>query len=314
MKIVLIAPGIAPVPPNGNFAVETLLFDYYLYLTKMGHNVEIVNTPDRNEIIKLANKAQADVIHCHYDCFFDVLPQLKANLVCISSHYPYIDQIERHAYDDYGKIFRFMVENSEKYPIFAISEKDRNAFINWGANPNYVILMPNGANDKRFSYTKTPIFTDRSITLAQINPRKRQELTMEIPSVYYIGRGPCNHPNYLGEISDQQKFDILTNFANMVLVSNGENGTPLCIKEALVCGLGVVCTAAAASELAWDFPGIDIVSEQEILEKNHLEDIIVRNRERSLKIRPEIREYGLQFTWDKLIPKYVDNLKGFLNA
>ena len=43
MKIGLIGPGIMPIPPPGWGAVEVLIWDYYNSLTKLGHNVVIIN-------------------------------------------------------------------------------------------------------------------------------------------------------------------------------------------------------------------------------------------------------------------------------
>lgn len=313
MKICLVGPGIMPIPPNGWAAVESLIFDYYLVLTQLGHEVKIVNTPDRDKIIQEVNSFEADVVHLEYDVFYELLPRFNTKLVCISSHYPYIDQLDKHHMDNYSPIFRYMIENCNRFPIFAISEKDRNTFINWGANPNKVIFRPNGANPQRFKYCPQPNNPCASITLAKIDPqRKRQYLTKEIRSVHYVGRGPYNHTNYLGEWTDEQKFNNLTHFANSVLLSTGENGTPLCLKESLICGLGIVCTAQAASELDDKKPWITVVDDRCINDVNHLDSVIAYNRSISLKHRDEIREYGMQWDWAKLVPKYVENLKSLI--
>jgi hypothetical protein len=51
MRIAQVGPGIMPIPPDGWGAVEMLIWDYYQILTKQGHDVEIINTPDRNKIV-----------------------------------------------------------------------------------------------------------------------------------------------------------------------------------------------------------------------------------------------------------------------
>ena len=51
MKIAQVGPGIMPIPPNGWGAVEMLIWDYYQILTEQGHDVEIINTPHRTEIL-----------------------------------------------------------------------------------------------------------------------------------------------------------------------------------------------------------------------------------------------------------------------
>ena len=44
MRVSIIGPGIMPIPPTGWGAVEILIWDYYQELTKLGHEVQIINT------------------------------------------------------------------------------------------------------------------------------------------------------------------------------------------------------------------------------------------------------------------------------
>ena len=60
MKIALIGPGIMPIPPPGWGAVEILIWDYYKELTTQGHQVEIINTKNTNEIITQVNSGKFD--------------------------------------------------------------------------------------------------------------------------------------------------------------------------------------------------------------------------------------------------------------
>jgi glycosyltransferase involved in cell wall biosynthesis len=313
MKIVFVGPGILPIPNDGFGAVESLIYDYYQVLKQLGHDVHIVNTPNQDEIISSVNNLNADIVHLEYDCFVDLLPYFKCRKAIISSHYPYIDQFNKHAQDGYGIIFRKMIERCEEFPIFAISEKDRNAFINWGANPNFVIVRPNGASSQKFRFTENPKRPNDSITLAQINSRKRQWLTSNIPSVYYWGNGVFNHPNYEGE-ARSNKYTQLTEFGNMVLLSEGENGTCLAVKEGLMAGLGIVVSEAGASELPWDLPFIDIIPEKLVYDEKYVEKVIINNRKRSIPLRKNIRQFAVEnWDWELLVKKYVQNLESLLS-
>ena len=51
MKISIIGPGIMPIPPTGWGAVEILIWDSKLALESLGHEVQIVNTKDPQQII-----------------------------------------------------------------------------------------------------------------------------------------------------------------------------------------------------------------------------------------------------------------------
>jgi len=312
MRIALIGPGIMPIPNNGFGAVEKLVYSYYLNLQKLGYSVDIINTPNQEEIISLVNSGGYHIAHCHYDVFVDILPKLKVDRVCISSHYPYIDQVNKHAQDNYHHIFRKMIERSNDFPIFSVSEKDRLAFIHWGCPPSNIFMMSNGVEVSDFDFNETCENPDKTITLAQINARKRQHLTANISRVYYVGKGPWNHPNYLGELPDYWKYNCLTKFANMVLVSDGENGTPLCIREGLSAGLGIVITEQAASELDYSKSWISVISEQDAKNEQKLKEIIENNVLQSVGSRKEIREYAQRFDWSQLIPAYVENLKRIL--
>ena len=67
----------------------------------------------------------------------------------------------------------------------------------------------------------------------------------DIDSIDFVG--PIGDPynfdrnkNYLGEWTRQNICDNIGEYANTMLLSVGENGTPLVIKECLIAGLGVV--------------------------------------------------------------------------
>ena len=52
MKIVLVAPGFKQFPPQGWGAVESIVWDYYENLSKLGHDIVIVNNTNPNIMIQ----------------------------------------------------------------------------------------------------------------------------------------------------------------------------------------------------------------------------------------------------------------------
>ena len=121
MKIALIGPGIIPIPPLGWGAVEILIYDYYLVLKKLNHEVDIINPIRKNNressipnckyinnFIQTINRGNYDLVHFHYDIHFHMLDKIKAKKISITSHYPYIDQIHKHKNDGYDKIFNLL--------------------------------------------------------------------------------------------------------------------------------------------------------------------------------------------------------------
>lgn len=204
-----------------------------------------------------------------------------------------------------------MSGNADKYTIFAVSEKDKQSYIAAGVHPSNIYLMQNGANTEKFRFKEIPSLPDYSVCLAQISPRKRQYLFAGMDKIDCIGRGPNIYPgiNYKGEVPDEFKYNHLTDYGNMVLVSQGENGTPMAIKEALAAGLGVVVSEGAAHELPRNLPFIRVLSELEIHNQEILKQAIDINRIASLKIRKDIREWASKsFEWKNLIKIYEQNL------
>ena len=77
MKICLVGPGIMPIPPTGWGAAESIIWECATELGELGHEGEILNTPDRKEIISSIKEGQFDFIHIHYDVFCDLIPEIK---------------------------------------------------------------------------------------------------------------------------------------------------------------------------------------------------------------------------------------------
>lgn len=310
MRIVLIGPGIMPIPPNGWGAVETLIWDYSLFLKERGHAVDIVNTPDREEIVRTVNQGGYDVAHLHYDVFIDIVPRLRAKRVCVTSHFPYIDRPQ--LWGGYRDIFLRICEviRSNGVHYYAISEKDLNAFMTFANMTLFAhrfVLMKNGVHTEAFRFAEMPLNPGRSLTLGKIENRKRQFLTYAIDSVDYMGRGTCDHPNYRGEPADCRP--LLTEYANLVLLSDGENGTPLVVKEAMAAGLGLVLSEAAANELPRDLPWLTVIPESDLGNTQKVAELIAENRRVSVGLRSQIRDWVRdRWDWGILVDKYVKNL------
>jgi len=313
LRIALIGPGIMTIPPTGWGAVEQLIWDYALVLRSKGHTVEIINTPNRQEIISKVNTGAFDVAHVHYDVFWDILMELRAKKVCISSHYPYIERPEKWDHDGYRKVFQGISDAVRNYGVhlYTISEKDRRTYLEMGGLPTgKVFLMRNGVNTDSFRFTETPQFSGRSVTLAKVEPRKRQHLTHWLQQVDYIGKGPYGHPNYRGELEPRSLLlHILSDYGNFVLLSDGENGTPLVVKEAMAAGLGVVLSESAANELPM-LPWVTVIPEVDLASTQKIHEAIERNRIVSLPLRAKIREWVREaWDWDGLVTRYVENLR-----
>ena len=91
MKIVLIGPGIMPIPPTGWGAVEILVWDTKIALEKLGHEVLIINTKNGRQIIDEINNFKPDFVHVHYDEFVPIVPFIQYPNA-ITSHFGYLER------------------------------------------------------------------------------------------------------------------------------------------------------------------------------------------------------------------------------
>jgi glycosyltransferase involved in cell wall biosynthesis len=318
LRIALIGPGIMPIPPPGWGAVEQIIWDKAVILKEQGHLVEIINTPDRAEIIQKVNQGSFDVVHLHYDMLWDVIPMCKAKIRCITSWYPYIDNFEKWTQDGYIGTFRSIsnLAQQENIYLYPASEKDRKVFIEQGGvDPSHVRLYKNGIHVRMYEIKETPHFGDRSVCLAKIEPRKRQHLTYWSNSIDYIGRGKFHHPNFRGELGHTVLYKLLTDYGNLIMLSDGENGTPLVVKEGMAAGLGCVLSKSAANELPPGLPWVTVLTEEQLANPSIVEYAIEENKKHSRPMRTQIRKW-IKENWDLevIVENYVKEIRTVLKS
>jgi glycosyltransferase involved in cell wall biosynthesis len=303
MRITLIGPGIMPIPPTGWGAVEILVWDTKLALEKLGHQVQIINTKDARQIINDINSFRPDFVHVHYDEFIPIVPYIQYPCA-ITSHFGYLERPQM--FNGYINVANEFVR--VKPNIFCLSrgiQKIYNVMFDIPRDNTYV--TPNGVNIDEFNYSDNPEYPDRSIYLAKIDYRKRQHLFQSIDSLWYAGNLADDRfntsKNYLGEWSKDRLYNELTEYGNLVLLSDGE-AHPLVCMEALAAGLGVVVCEWGKANLDTEKEFITVIPEDRINDIEYVEQEIVKNREYSIKHRDEIREYSKKFDWVEVLKKY----------
>ena len=296
MKISIIGPGIMPIPPTGWGAVEILIWDSKNALEALGHKVQIINTKDGREIINQINSFKPDFVHVQYDEFVPLMPYIQYPCA-ITSHFGYLERKEMFGgYINVANEFQRIKPN-----VFCLSEgiqKVYNVMFNIPKEKTFV--TPNGVNLDRFRSTDTPKYPDRSLYLAKIDYRKRQHMFQSIDSLWYAGNIADNrfnqNKNYLGEWSKETLYNNLTEYGNLVLLSDGE-AHPLVCMEALAAGLGVVVCQWGAANLDTSKEFITVIPENKISDIAYVESKIIENREYSRHHRKDILEYSKQFDW-----------------
>ena len=292
MRIAIVGPGIMPIPPTGWGAVEILIWDSKVALEKLGHEVKIVNTQSPTEIIKRINEIRPDFVHIQYDDFIELYPYIQYPCA-ITSHFGYLEQPDRWDYygDRIAKPFGRIKPN-----VFCLSPGIRDVYRDQLDIPeDRLFVTPNGVNVDQFEFSEEPNYPDRSLYLAKIDYRKRQFMFQGINSLYYAGNNADQRfnsgTNYLGEWSKDELYKNLTDYGNLVLLSDGE-AHPLVCLEAFAAGLGVVVSEWAAANLDIRKSFITVIPEDKISDIEYVESEIIRSREYCVYNREEIREYG----------------------
>ena len=303
MKISIIGPGLMPIPPKGWGAVECLIWDMANALKDLKHEVQIINTTDPNKVLAAINEFNPDFVHINYDDFIVLYPHINRPKA-MTSHFGYLERPDMM--NGYVNIFNKFQEM--KPNVFCLSEGIKNIYKIFSNFPeDKLFVTPNGVNFDAFRYTDMPIFGERSIYLAKVDYRKRQHLFQNIESVHFAGNIVDERydtkNNYLGEWTKEHLYENLTEYGNLILLSDGEAHS-LVIMEAFAAGLGVVISEFAKANLDLDKKFITVIPEKKIKDIEYVEEQIIKNRKYSVEHREEIREYARSFEWKNVIQNY----------
>jgi glycosyltransferase involved in cell wall biosynthesis len=333
MKIALIGPGIMPIPPPGWGAVEILIWDYYNELRATGHDVIIINKIRREpseqsnpgsaycrEIINEINQGCFDFVHIHYDVLFHIIPFITtARVIGITSHYPYIDNPGKHPADGFTSIFQFMIRTpqvaSQRLINFVLADKDITALIQNGADARYITKLENGISADKFIW-KTNLerpLVDKTIYLGKITTRKGQARYCNLEGIHIVGPGGQGLANYKGAWTRDEVYNKLSDYGNLLLLSDGE-ADPLVVKEAMMAGLGVVVNETSGKNLSRECDFISFIPDSRCDDMDYIQCIIDNNRKISYQKRDLIKQYALEhFSWQPLINRYIEIIQSQLS-
>ena len=301
MKIALIGPGIMPIPPEGWGGVEHLIWNFHNQLKKDGDEVTIINTKDLHKIVNTINTGKFDAVHLHYDQYANIMPYIECDRKMITSHYPYLENPEPQ-YE-----FLYDLLKDSKSHIVSLSDRIRDEFIRRGIDD--VSVLPCGIETDLYSLDDV-VHSDRSIVVGKLEPRKRQAfLQKKGLNIDFIGNNAdpsfdIDDPCYFGEQSKQDIMDNLTSYANMVLLSAGEAHPFVCL-EGMAAGLGLVLSEQSTANLDLSQPFITVIPDDKLEDTSYLKEKIEENREISLGMMNQIREYcRINFDWSSIIKQY----------
>ena len=272
----------------------------------MGHDIQILNDSNPNKMLNQMHEFEPDFVHINYDDWVPLYPHIKYPCAC-TTHFAYLNIDRRDMMGPYKERV-FDMFSLIKPVVFGLSDTVNRAYQYLAGIPQEkLFLNPNGVMLDNFRVTDDPKHSEASIYLAKIDHRKRQFLFQKIKSLYYAGNIAEDRfdqsKNYLGEWKKETLFENLTEYGNLVLLSDGE-AHPLVVAEAFSAGLGVVLSEWATANLDLNRKFISVVPEDMIYNTKYIEHKITQNREYSIHNRQEILDYAKEFEWTRILTDY----------
>lgn len=319
MKIALIAGGYIPEPPLSN-SILTLMQDYKYILEQMGHEIDIFNSKEVNEVIEKINNDSYNFVHLHAHQFVSAFNENLKQKYCFSCHNGYFLK-----YNKWEKDFKKGFKHYLNAPgIIALSHATKNIFLKAGYS-GYISAQVNGIDTQKFDFQEQG--NNKAICLGWIQPRKQQKLLAGIIdgkiAIDFVG--PLDDPDfvegtttkYLGVWSLKQVYSHITNYSCLVLISDGEVA-PLVVLEAMAAGLCMVVSESASANLhSKDFIRVlpdDILTnataENQKIVCNTITELIEKNK----FLRREIVEYVREnFDFSHIIKNYIHIINEFIS-
>ena len=315
LKICLIGPG-TKVPPKSWGACEIIVWYYYNYLKDLDINVQFISNQNKLIVIEFVKMNNFDIVHIMFDSLIILAPEIYkyCNKILYTTHWAYLPQIYNNnmMYQSFIKLLKYYTF----VHIFAISQEIKDVYIKAGIPEDKIKVVHNGAACDLFLYKEIPLYPERTIYIGKIEMRKRQYLYTSIPNLYFVGHyqdSPFKSNNHLGSWDKETLYQNLSNYANILLMSDGE-ADPLVIKEALMAGLGVVCNEISSANLDRNKDFITIIPDNKFNDIPFIQKALEENRTISVNKRGEIRNYALEkFSWKNIIQnQYLKNIKNLL--
>ena len=247
-----------------------------------------------------------------YDDHIIIAPYLKCTRILYTSHYAYITHphfSSQYSYY-YNNFFKKVIGYQNRVTLNVISNEIKDVYRAYGFNKKINVIC-NGAREDLFDFTMNPTLANKSVYVAKIEKRKGQYKYQSLQGIDFVGNYQdsdfdTNRPNYLGEWDKQTLYKNLTNYGNLVLLSEGE-ADPLVVKEGLIAGLGVVVSECASANLDLSKPFITVIPNDKLSDLQFVYRKIVENRLTSIQMRQEIHQYAMDnFAWGKIIEKYIE--------
>lgn len=306
MKICFIAPGEISVPPSGWGALETVVWNQYSNLKNNGYDVIVINELDPKLILSKIDEINPDIVHLHYGSHYEIMPNIKCRKIITNHDGSFLISKRFHE-----SIVRKYLHDCE---FFILTSWEKDFLLRIGISPQKIKILPNGVDVNSFNFKTQPEFKNSSICLGKIDKRKNQAFIQSLNAgVYFVGENTISEFNhldkkYLGSWTRKEVYENLTDYTNLILISELELQPLVCL-EALSAGLGLVISEASAQNLDISLPFITVIPQELIHHAETVSAAISNNRYICMNVgRENIRNYAIKFDWSNIIKLYLNNL------
>lgn len=302
MKISFIAPGEITIPPAGWGALETVVWNQSQSLRDIGYDIQIVNEAEPQKAYEQIAKFNPDIVHLHYGKHYEILPHINTRKIVTNHNGNFINDIKFHE----NIIREFMYDCQ----FFNLTTWECDLLKNIGFPPKDIMILANGVDYNSFQKTTEPKNKNKSICLGKIDQRKRQAFIQNLGTdVVFVGQNqdPEFNPleeNFIGSWTREQVYENLTEYSNLVLLSEAELQPLVCL-EALSAGLGLVLSEACTQNLDTSLDFISVIPSSRSLDREYVKSKIIENRNYCNSIdRQNILDYAATFDWANIARRY----------
>jgi glycosyltransferase involved in cell wall biosynthesis len=302
MKICFIAPGEIEIPPKGWGALETVLWNQFSELKKLGITTHFVNERSSEETLRRVKEFGPDIVHLHYGKHFEIMPFITCRKI-VTSH----DGGFPASSGFHDMVVRRFLRDCHFFCLTKIEEEFLRRI---GISRHKINVLSNGVACSSFRVSPSPSLPEKSVCVGKIDKRKRQAMLQKMDAgVDFVGQNTIPEFNisgsdYLGPWDRETLFNRLTNYPNLILLSEHELQPLVCL-EALAAGLGLVVSEACTENLDLSKPFITVIPEKNIADKEYVSKAISDNRAISIASREEIVKYAQSFDWSRIAEKYL---------
>ena len=301
-KILIIAPGLVPIPPTDWGAVEQIIYETAPIYANAGLEVYILNSKSK-KLWKQVSKFEFSAILSHSDSDVGKIRKLWPKTPIVSViHYGFAAFPEL-----WHKSFKRTMHRMFKSDFIVALSPAIEGMLKGYFQPDKIILSPNGSALNIVEDLPSKI--DKFLVLGKVEERKRQyeiwnfskKWNLEIDFIgpivdqrvlSEVKINPEAGKFFLGPRNRKELASLFSNYKGLLLLSAGE-ADALVLYEAQLAGLPIFCTRAALGSQDETLPWIFVLNENTNLSEIK---VLLQNMQVS---KSDIRHYASKnYNWN----------------